>query len=244
MFQKYLGMNGKEVLHRLPSYLRGAVKQTILSHQAPRSFKYVDGRPNIVLVPGLFCSPSVFNKLGGEMEERINVLLPPPFPYTYSLLTNTCCIEQSTKILLVYLEDLRKQGIKCVSLVGHSLGGLIALKTALESDIDIHPDIDKLICIASPLRGSPVTQLLQFIPACKDMNITSNTIQELCEKHYMIDHMIISTKDSIVPCKYQTPYSTYTRIHHMVDYQHMDFYVGSKQQIEDTAELLCILMKR
>lgn len=237
MFQEYFGMSGKEVFRRLPSYIRGSVVQTVLSHMPSKKFKYETNRPNIVLVPGLFCSPSVFNRLGSMMEDRVNVFTPPPFPYYHSIAINTANLEQTSNHLLKYLKYLKSKHISVVSLVGHSYGGLICLSANQTIDSISYPITDKLICMATPLYGSPFTKLLPFIPACKQMVPGNDKLYDLALNHGDINTVLVAEKDSTVPPESQIPYM-YQKIHRMEGYQHMDFYAGTKQQVKETADIL------
>lgn len=239
MFKKYLGMSAYDALTRFPSYVRGSILQTLYSHQKSKEFKYIAGRPNVVLVPGLFCSPSVFNKLGTMMEDRVNVFTPPPFPYYASLLNNIAGLEKTTDCLVEYLRYLKNEGIDKVSLVGHSYGGLICLNTVIRVALfDPYPSINKLICVASPLKGTPVAQLLQFIPACRDMTPGKDAITYLSKYHHIIDTIMVSELDTVVPFGFQHTASSANRYIIMGGYQHMDFYVGSEEQIQNTADIL------
>jgi pimeloyl-ACP methyl ester carboxylesterase len=128
MIREYLGMSGKDAIKRLPSYIRGSILQTIASHQEVRDYNHSVDNPHVLLVPGLFCSPSVFNNLGEELESELNVWTPTPFPYWFSMLCNTAAIEKSAVELCKTLYYMNAEGVYRVSLVGHSLGGLIIAK--------------------------------------------------------------------------------------------------------------------
>lgn len=59
------------------------------------------------------------------------------------------------------LQRLRSLGADCVHLVGHSLGGLIALQAARQSDA-LPPG--RIVCLGSPLNGSAAARGLSRFP--------------------------------------------------------------------------------
>ena len=57
--------------------------------------------------------------------------------------------------IIRFLDEL---GIEKISLVGHSMGGMVALKTAIE-----HPDrIERVVTVGAPIVGSSLALLLKF----------------------------------------------------------------------------------
>ncbi len=58
------------------------------------------------------------------------------------------------------LQRIRNLGADCVHLVGHSLGGLIALQAARQGDLPP----GKVVCLGSPLRGSSAARGLSRFP--------------------------------------------------------------------------------
>jgi pimeloyl-ACP methyl ester carboxylesterase len=243
MIQKYLGMTFVEAINRFPSYVRGAILQTIASHKRILKYNFILGRPNIVLVPGLFCSPSIFNELGYELNKNANVFVPPPFPYYFSMFSNTGRVDRSANELGKYIKQLANEGIESVSLVGHSLGGIIILKTLqnyFNGNIIPFTGIDNIILMASPIYGSPMARLLKFIPACKDIFPDSNTIKSLDPMLKEIDCTINSGFDSAVPLYYQMLHFNTIDCKFFIldDFQHMDFYIGNKKKIKLTSNII------
>jgi hypothetical protein len=238
IIKEYLGMETNDVIKRLPSYIRGSVLQTIASHSKPRKYPRNPDNPNLMFVPGLFCSPSVFNSIGERIEDQVNVYLPKPFPYWFSMLCNTGSVQQSSVELCKELKHLANEGVEKISLVGHSLGGIIILESYDDEAFSI---VDKVILMSTPLNGSPITKLLGFIPACKDLQPGSNILRNL--DYGKISSVMVSELDSIVPYNCQIPFSSEDqffdgKVHQCSGFQHMDFFVGSKHQIDEVANYI------
>lgn len=96
---------------------------------------------------------------------------------------------------------LDAMGIERVTLVGHSMGGMVSLKTAIE-----HPDrIDRVVTVGAPIVGSSLALLLKltaFGPIARGMNALPTLTQWLF--HYFLKEadeqdMLEILEDSVKP---------------------------------------------
>ncbi len=241
-----LGIPFSDFVERLPTFLRGSVAQSVASYQKPADYAHT-GRPAVMLVPGLFCTPSVFNRLGRVLDRLgADVHLPRPAPYYHGILANTGRLHETVDRLLEDLERLYLvHGVDRVTMVGHSLGGVVALwafakakeryaKRGKNGVRRTLPDIHGVVLMATPFHGTPIARLLKmFIPACRDLAPGSDFLEGLQPAAGDIRFALVSGFDSLVPQPSQMPPRADTVM--LAGYQHMDFYVGTDDQVDKTA---------
>jgi pimeloyl-ACP methyl ester carboxylesterase len=174
----------------------------------------------IVYLHGLNCSGIGFNHLINSLPEHNSVVID--YNSHYSM--NDILEEVSKKL-----------PNEKISLVGHSLGGLVGLMIAKDGQ----KDIDKVVTISSPIGGSRAAFLAQWLfPSIKsisDLTPTSVIIDEVKKpiKNKVLN--IISTaggisyfkpNDSIVTIEsqdsYQTDHKKYIDVNHFEVLQHED----------------------
>jgi pimeloyl-ACP methyl ester carboxylesterase len=241
---EYLGAPLDEFARRFPTFVRGSILQSMACYQTPATFTH-SGGPALMLVPGLFCTPSIFNALGKELEALgIDVYVPRPFPFYHGVLANTGPAERSARMLVEDLEQLRENGVQRIALAGHSLGGVVVL-TALELAETEHrtlPEISTVIALAAPLEGAPIARLLSsLIPACRDLVPGSAIMQRIAQLSGRVATTLVSTADSLVPAHSQRPARAASVV--MEGFQHMDFYVGGDEKVQRTARALAAALQ-
>ncbi len=225
-----------EVLPRLPSYLRGSWAQTIACFQSPATFARTPG-PAVLLVPGLFCTPSVFNRLGRALERLgADVHLPPrAYPLSFGPLANTCRLETAARLLVEDLVAIRRtRSVDRLWIVAHSNGALISLIALSSLETGSAPDIQGVIAMAGPFKGAPVASLLgPLVPACDDIKPGSPLLARISRYTRFVQANLISGFDAIVPETNQhLPGVPSLR---MERFQHMDFLVGTPEKVAHTA---------
>lgn len=229
-----------ELARRLPSAVYGGVLQTLACYVPPATFTRCDG-PKVLLVPGLFCQPSVLNQLGHELERLgCDVYLPRSFPYFHGVLANSARVEQSVRVLLNDLETLTvKHNIEEITLVGHSLGGIISLATAAKAKTSHRalPHIRGVVLLATPLHGSPLAAPLKaLVPACRDLDANSAVLREIRATVGANCRMVSSGADSVVPLDSQEAIAA--EVTRLDGFQHTDFYIGDKVRIARAAHAI------
>ncbi len=225
---------------RLPSLLKTAVRQRIQALKPLPQLPHGTG-PSVMLVPGLFCTPSVMAHLGEALSERgLDIWFPRPFPHVRHGLANTAGILPAADILEKDLAELARSGVHEITLVGHSMGGLIALEVrrrVTENETrESLPEIRALYTLATPFDGAPLARLLRrVVPACQDIIPESSEIARLKNYEGLIDCRFCSTADLLVPTQAEPDGD---RAIAMEGFQHMDFYVGTPDQITLAADRL------
>jgi pimeloyl-ACP methyl ester carboxylesterase len=235
------GMELGRFVHLLPSLVRGTVAEQIAGQEAPARFRH-DGCPAVMLVPGLFCTPSVMNRLGRALVPHgLDVYLPRPFPYYRGLAANTARLTLVADLLVEDLERLaRKDGVAEVTLVGHSYGGVIVL-TALvraramsQQPVCRLPAIAGAVLLAPPLGGAPIARpLAAFVPACRDLVPGAAALRRVRPAADGIRRILVSGRDSLVPEASQQALAAETVL--LPGFQHTDFLVGTEAQLQLTA---------
>lgn len=236
----YLGSRLVEFSRRLPSLVRGVTLQTVASLQRPATFRH-EGGPAVMLVPGLFCAPGAMNQLGRELEALgLDVHLPRAFPYYRGTLANTGPVERSVQILLEDLEVLATEhDVQEITLVGHSLGGIIALAAAVHApdSTRILPRAVGILLLAPPLDGTPLAVPLRpFLPAAREISPRAERLRFVRAAMGHITQTFTAGADSLVPLESQEGLAVPTV--HFDDFQHMDFFVGTKEQVKRAARAI------
>ena len=234
------GVPLQQLASRFPSWVRGAWLQSVACYDAPARFARRGG-PAVLLVPGLFCTPSVMNRLGRELE-ALGVdcfLVPQPYPHLGGLLANTCRLEQAAQLLLGDLARLRwEHGVEEVTIVGHSNGGMIALLAldSLDAETRALPAVRGVVTLAGPFGGSPFAAWLSdVIPACRDVAPRSVTLARISRQAGHVRLALAAGGDLLVPTvEAARPGAVPFEV--MPGWQHMDFIVGTSAQVRETAE--------
>lgn len=233
---------------RFPSWVRGAWTQSVACYDAPARFAQRGG-PAVLLVPGLFCTPSVMNRLGHALQAlgADCHLVPRRYPHLGGFLANTCRLEHAAELFLEDLARLRwEQGVEELTIVGHSNGALIAL-LALDlqgSETRVLPAIRGVVTLAGPFGGSPfATWLTDVVPACRDITPSSVTLARIARQAGQVRLALAAGRDLLVPTvEAARPGSAPFAV--LPGFQHMDFIVGSDEQIGETAELVAGVLPR
>jgi pimeloyl-ACP methyl ester carboxylesterase len=220
-------------LKTLPSFYVSSMKQTLATIGRRIPFEPSPPRPT-VLVPGAFCTGSVMNRLGSELNRRgLSVCVPPTFPYYLSSLANICRLQRSAEAFAEWLDDLgAARGFEEVNVVGHSNGALIALLAAGRLS---RVRICRVVSMAAPFGGFPAARPLGLlIPCCRDIAADSDALQRAIEAQDLVALCLVADHDSLLPPVVQFLPGSDRAV--MQGFQHMDFIVGRPEQIEKTAE--------
>ena len=232
-------MNRVEYLKSLPSYFSGSLRQTLATLGKPVAFAPKETTP-VVLLPGAFCTASVMNRLGEQIEARgRGVVLAPNFPYYYSALANLCRIDQAVELFVEWLAAFRREtGVEQVDVAAHSNGGLITLLAHRRMQAD--PDgasvrVRKLVTMATPFGGMPGARALSLvIPCCRDLVDGSAVRDRAAAEGDLVARFLVSAADSLIPPDRQFLDSSRRTV--MEGFQHMDFIVGTGDKVGRAAE--------
>lgn len=226
-------------LSRLPTFVTGSARQTMASLARPQRFS-AGGGEAVVLVPGAFCTSSVMNGLGRELQAQgLQVILPGNLPYFWGPLANLCPIEDAVRAFLWDVtRSVRTMGVKKVWLAGHSNGGLIALLAIDMAADEGFPDfpgmVKGVITMATPFMGVDFAPFLKpVIPVCGDMVADSRVLARAARHRDRVKLCLESTEDFLVQPEGQTPGGVKPVL--MKGFNHMDFFVGTPAQVKKTA---------
>ena len=234
-------MNRLQYLKSLPSYVAGSVKQTIAALDPPRSFQR-NGETPLVLIPGAFCTSSVMNQLGLELEQQgFNVVLSPNFPFFMSALANLCRLDEAVDLFVDWLDELgKKHGIQEVDVAAHSNGGLITLlaQERIESQRNLsRVMVRNMVTMATPFGGLPLAKWLGLVvPCCVDIVYGSEPLQRALRAGHVVKRCLVASGDSLVPPDNQFIDPSRKTVMH--GFQHMDFIVGGEEKVTRTAREL------
>jgi pimeloyl-ACP methyl ester carboxylesterase len=231
-----------EFSRRMPSFLRGSLIQSLACYDAPASLPTADGPP-VLLVPGIFCTPSVMNRLGAALASRgAQVhLTPRAYPFLGGIMANTCSLERAADLLLEDLAAMkREQGVERLTLVGHSNGALIsllALERAPDHGADL-PEIAGVVSMATPFGGAPIAAHLAWaLPACADIRPGADMLDRIARQADHVRLSLVSAFDLLVPDPSAQVLGDAPTVV-MEGFQHMDFTVGSDEKVRDTARII------
>lgn len=240
--QTLVGAPLGQFAERFPSWVRGAWMQSVACYDPPARFSHRGG-PAVLLVPGLFCTPSVMNRLGRALEAlgADCYLVPRPYPLMGGFLANTCRLDLAARLLLDDLARLRwEHGVEEVTLVGHSNGAVMSLLAldSLDSEPRTLPAVRGVVTLAGPFGGSPIARwLTELVPACRDVTPSSITLARVARQSHHVTLALAAGRDLLVPeAEGAKPGAVPFVV--LPGYQHMDFIVGSDEQIAETAELV------
>jgi len=140
---------------------------------------------NVVLIPGFHATPKMFKSLKKHLEKNSYKVYLPYFQRQHS------DINKMTSQLKAYL---KKNKIKNCILIGHSLGGIIALNFAYKNQNAI-----KIITIGTPLKGATLEKFTPNITSIKQLNPNKQLIKQLSNIKIKQFYSIASSYDEIVP---------------------------------------------
>ncbi len=237
-----VGSSLGDFARRFPSYLKGSARQSRACYERPEHFEH-SGSPAVLLVPGMFCTPSVMNGLGRKLDALgADVYLTPrAYPIAGGALANTCRLDESAALFMDDLARLRwEHGVERVLIVGHSNGALIPLLAfaRLQPSPESIPEVLGLVSMGSPFGGSPIAKHLSWaLPACKDVSPGSVSLAVISREAPRLVLSLISGQDTLVPdTKGQTLEGARQVL--LDDFQHMDFIVGEDDQVSHCAGLI------
>jgi len=125
--------------------------------------RYAPERKSVVLVHGLDDPGTVWQSLAPELvKEKYNVwLLQYP---------NDQPVVESSPLFFEELKELKKGGVRRISIVGHSMGGLVSREMLTSPDIGFAgavkagsvPEVAALIMVGTPNHGSQLARLRLF----------------------------------------------------------------------------------
>jgi triacylglycerol esterase/lipase EstA (alpha/beta hydrolase family) len=229
-----------DYIKTIPSYLSGSFYQTLATLYPEAKFELNSSTP-VVMIPGAFCTSSVMNQLGKEVERLgHSIVLAPNFPYFVSALANTCRLDQAVDNFIVWLDKFSKEkNINEVDIVGHSNGGLIAMLA--EERLRRTPDnpgnrikIRKLVTMATPHQGWEAAKALSVVlPCCKDLIPGAEALNRAAKTRDIVVRCLVSEKDTLFPIDSQ--YFNENEYTVMEGFQHMDYIVGAPEKIAGTA---------
>lgn len=106
--------------------------------------------------------------------------------YTIDLKKPLSSIEEHIKTLQLRVEEIVRKEKKPLTLIGHSMGGLISASLAVK--MKQNNMIKEVITIGSPLQGTKLA-FLGMGKASKEMEYNSDFVKEL-KKHLLVDNKI------------------------------------------------------
>jgi pimeloyl-ACP methyl ester carboxylesterase len=237
-----------ERLGRFPSFVVGGVRQVRASVEPRRKFEIDPSREIVVLVPGAFCSSAVMNRLGGKLDlAGFNVLVPEDFPYWWGPVANLCPLEEAARQLLQdLLRAAERLAIRRLWLAGHSNGGLIGMLAAEMAEGEGHPELAAMlagiITMATPFRGADIAPLLKsMVPVCRDIAPGAVILDRIRQGRDRVALAMQAGRDFLVPPNGEVPAGV--RRVTMDGFQHMDFLVGSEEQLDRTANMIAEVVR-
>lgn len=123
--------------------------------------------------------------------------------FTINLANSRASIEtHAQKVKKMVAEIQRVTGRQDIMLVGHSMGGLVASKFALDLATK-ETKVTDVITIGSPLKGSPTAKYIGFGKSVKEMQKNSVYMKDLstriCKQRNIHFFHIASRTDELVP---------------------------------------------
>lgn len=115
----------------------------------PRAFQM---KHVVVLVHGLDEPGDIWDELITALQQAGHT----PLVFIYP---NDQPIVDSAKLLAEHLGQLQATGITHISIVAHSMGGLVSREMLTHSDLKGYPTVTRLITVGTPNHGSPLAHL-------------------------------------------------------------------------------------
>ena len=111
------------------------------------------GQPDVLLIHGLWMHGTIMQPLAGRLTRQLSCRTA-----TYSYPSVTRSLTDNMARLARYIEDRYADPL---DIVGHSLGGVLALRTLLQFP---SLPVRQILCLGSPLTGSGAARALQRWP--------------------------------------------------------------------------------
>ena len=134
--------------------------------------------PPLVMVHGLWDTPSLFSKLVDQLGGKRDPLLVPSLRHGLGDVPLSVLTEELNRQIIAALGTEEP-----LDLLGFSMGGLLA--RAWIQQHGGHQRTRRFICVGSPQRGTLTAQLVprRLLPSIADMKIGSRFIRELAIEH-------------------------------------------------------------
>jgi pimeloyl-ACP methyl ester carboxylesterase len=169
----------------------------------------------------------------------LNVVYPSDFPYFHGPLANMCPLEEAASRFVRDMASTAKgRGISRFWVAGHSNGGLIAMLAAEIAAREGFPEFPGMmrgvITMATPFRGTDAAILARpLVPVCRDISPGAGILDRIAQKKGLVRLCMLSGADFLVPFESQSLDGMKTVM--MDGFQHMDFFVGTDEQVDRTA---------
>ncbi len=129
---------------------------------------------SLVLIHGLLGNSNNFNELAKTLAQRYTVYSVdrPGSGFSSRYKNTSASFEQQSKMLLEWME---KEGIEKASIAGHSMGGGIALRMAIDAP-NVIESVSLLCPLTTPLKGGAGPLSILYIPNEFVRNSVAKTI--------------------------------------------------------------------
>ena len=130
--------------------------------------------PSLLLIHGLLGNSNNFNELAKILAQHYTVYSVdrPGSGFSSRYKTTSASFEQQSKMLLEWME---KEGVEEASVAGHSMGGGIALRMAIDAP-SVIKSVSLLCPLTTPLKGGAGPLSVLYIPNEFVRNSISKTI--------------------------------------------------------------------
>ena len=132
------------------------------------------GRPNIILIPGVYESHYHFKKVSDTLSSGFNII------HTSSIYNKSRGVNYDADAINTYINDKK---LSNVIMIGHSSGGLTATRCLMRSK-----NISRVITIATPFHGVANGRLLrtklvrELLPSSEVIKCFSNLDSQILMK--------------------------------------------------------------
>ena len=118
--------------------------------------------PSLLLIHGLLGNSNNFNELAKTLADRYTVysIDRPGSGFSSRYKGTSASFAQQSKMILEWMD---KEGIECVSVAGHSMGGGVALRMAIDAPSKI-TSVSLLCPLTTPLKGGAGPLSVLYIP--------------------------------------------------------------------------------
>jgi len=230
-------------MKKVPGLVRGSLRQYRSYVRAPLRFPMEARRESVLLVPGMFCPPSIMNTLGRHLDRLgFNVHVPGSNPSYLGPVANTERLETQARRFLKQLAELRRNSrVEQLWAVGHSTGGLVVLLAMDIARQEGMPDLAEMlrgvITLGTPFRGSDKAKLIaSMLPVAKDLQPHAIVLQRIRRKYPRVILAMQAGNDLLTPPEGQQVPGIPAVV--MDGFAHMDFLLGDPLQTEAVARLI------
>lgn len=213
--------------------------KTVCAHPEV-DYSFREERENICLIPGLSCSVPAYKSLLSEIMKwgTFNLIKLEGFPEDRRAIYSRLNITERAHLLLDIVEKFEWD--KKIHLLWHSFGWLVAWYTRI-----LHEDRQKKLwkeskiwtvtTLSAPLSWSVglanLPGFVKWFRANQELDPKSDVIKILQEKGE-VDHKFITEGDEII--RWEEMYFDRGQTH-MLNHGHLDYILGPKHVIKDTA---------